>query len=125
VSPDSLAVYGPLDADKSATGRRTALQAAASAALVGAALFLRSAWQGHSEAAEAARAALTTARDSLSATEERMDAVLQGPPRTTSSAGPTLSLDPILDPSRGLGLWIRVTFPVGGGRPAEHPGGGP
>lgn len=122
VSPDSLAVYGPLDAERSATGRRTALQAAASAALVGAALFLRSAWQGHSEAAEAARAGLTTARDSLSATEKRMDAVLEGPPRTTSSTGPTLSVEPMLDPRRGPGLWIRVSVPVGGGRPAGHPG---
>jgi hypothetical protein len=115
VSPDSLAVFGPLDAEKGATGRRTAFQAAASAGLLAATLLLRSAWQGYSETAGAARGALSIARDSLGVIEGQRDELLQTPPRAADRATPSLSLHPFLDPGRGPGVVLHLSLPVGGG----------
>lgn len=115
VSPDSLAVFGPLDAEKGATGRRAAFQAAASVAVVAVALKLRSAWQGYSEASERSRAALTAARDSLSAIEGRIDDLLAPTAPVADPPSWSLSLHPLVDPSRSPALVVRVHVPLGGG----------
>jgi hypothetical protein len=122
VSPDSLSVFGPLDAEKGATGRRTAFQAASSAALVAATLFLRSIWEGYSQTAEAARGSLSTARDSLAAIEGQVDELLQAPPRPADGILPSLSLRPFLGSDRGPGVVLHLSLPVGGG--GAWPGAG-
>jgi hypothetical protein len=125
VSPDSLSVFGPLDAEKGATGRRTAFQAASSAALVAATLFLRSIWEGYSQTAEAARGSLSTARDSLAAIEGQVDELLQAPPRPPDGILPSVSLRPFLGPDRGPGVVLHMRLPVGAGRAPERPGATP
>lgn len=111
-------MFGPLDAWKGASGRRNAFQAATSAALVGVALMLRSAWQEYSLAAESSRVARSQASDSLAVIQDRTDQILGGSPPRSGSLLPSLSVQPTL--VGGPGVVVQLSVRIGGGHGVCH-----